>query len=212
MEQDIETSTYKGKETLSRVILAALAKLYAITFGSAPWFEVGRCPKCETFYSEKGIPCPKDGIFVEEAYPLEQTIEYIRRDLARPQSVIILSQDPESEELISFAWGYQTTIKEFLEQKYQQDQEVQHQFMTLFEIGFLLSPDSPILYISEMGTAPQWRGRGLATYAIKLLLEQAKDLSLPVITRTIVDSPSIYSIAIKLGMTQISGPVRNSDF
>lgn len=197
-------------ELLNEDLFINLARLYADTFSVAPWNEVGRCFDCGNFYPEKGITCPNEGSIVREAYPVAWTVDYIQRELTKPESFFVITNLPGSETLMSFAWGYKTTINEFAKTKYTQSEEAQDVFSTLVCQQLFLDPSAPIFYISEIGTSPECRGKGLATESCRLLLEAGSSLQLPILTRTLVNPPSIYGIAQKLKMIQVSGPVRET--
>lgn len=202
---------YFEVEQLNETILSTLAQIYAEIFEAEPWLERGRCWTCGNFYPQRGDPCPNDGTIVGEAYPLEWTMRYISDEITKPQVLLITTSNPGTKELYGFAWGYEITIKEFAEEKYTQDPEMTERvlqlLLTQIDQG---NPTSTIFLISEVGTVPQYRGKGIAFQSCALLLEWAKSQELPVVTRTIVDPPSVYGVASKLGMTQISGPIRDT--
>lgn len=203
---------YFEPEQLNEAILNNLAQIYAETFGAEPWLEKGRCWECSTFYPQRGTLCPKDGSLIGEAYPLEWTMRYISDEITKPQALLITTSKPGIDELYGFAWGYEIAIEEFAKEKYTQDPEMAKRVLQLLltQIG-TENPTSTIFLISEVGTVPECRGKGIAFQSCTLLLERAEFLELPVVTRTIVDSPSVYGIASKHGMIQFSGPIRDTD-
>lgn len=203
---------YSRVEQLDEAMLTNLAQVYAEIFGAEPWFEKGRCWECGNFFSQRGIPCPNDGALIGEAYPLEWTKSYISAEIAKPKAILVTTNKPGIYGPLSFTWGFQTTIAEFAQEKYVQDPDMSQQVLQLLltQIG-TENPSSTIFLISEGGTVPEYRKKGIAYQSCTLLLEWAKSLGLPVVARTIVDPPSVYGIASKLGMTQISGPVRDAD-
>ncbi|MBN2016249.1 GNAT family N-acetyltransferase [Candidatus Dojkabacteria bacterium] len=197
-------------EAISFRQMENLASLYAETFAAPPWNEVGRCFQCGNFFSEKGNSCPNDGNIIEQAYPLGWTTSYIGKELGRQNSYFVLFQTQEGK-FISFGWGYQISLRELTQEKYSQEERTQKNFLELLSRRLRSSQDSPVFYISEIGTAPGWRGKGLATEILKLLLDRSMFLGLKAVTRTIIDPPSIYGVAQKIGMTQISGPLRGTE-
>ncbi|MFC1780179.1 hypothetical protein ACFLY9_00580 [Patescibacteria group bacterium] len=209
MNEQSELIQNSSTESISPY-LQQLAGLYAEIFAAPPWNEVGKCPTCENFFPEKGGMCPNDNSTIKEAYPLDSTIEYIKEELNKPLCFYVLSISPKREP-VSFGWGYACSIVELVKAKYSQDEQVQAGAQDLLSQSLTLNPDSQVFYISEIGTAPAWREKGLASKLCRCLLAQANRLSLPVVTRTLVDSPSIYGIARNLRMKQISGCIRDSD-
>jgi len=92
-------------EILSAVKLKKLAKLYAEVFSARPWNEVWRCINFNRFCGPeyvKGIPSPCCSIPLVEAYPEDETVNYILDELSQPLAKIELI-DNRSEQLEAFA-------------------------------------------------------------------------------------------------------------
>lgn len=206
----IALEQYESIEALPQTLLLSLADVYAKIFAAAPWFEIGRCFECGTFYREIGIECIKDGNLVTCAYPLDWTMEYIKKELSKKGARLLLSLYPGESSVLSFAWGYELRISDFAISKYEQDQDFALAIEKLLCTNLTLKPSDKIFLISEVGTLPELRGIGISSISCGALASYAQDNHLPVVTRTIVDPPSIWGIANRLGFIQISGPVRGS--
>ena len=80
---------YKGIEKLllSGGKIPEVAEVYAKVFAGWPWFEVSKGPECGKFYGpdfEVGAACPCGCGALQEAYPKEETVNYIFKELSRP--------------------------------------------------------------------------------------------------------------------------------
>jgi hypothetical protein len=190
--------------------LAPWARLYAEAFAGEPWNEVGRCGECGTFYPELGGNCINDGSLVGEAYPLAETIQYIKNEWTKPNCFVVLTR-LTNEKAISFAWGYQITVEEFLAEKNAQDVVATEVFKNVITTALRISETDPVFYISETGTSPSYRGNGLASLSLRKMIAFAQSKDIPVILRTNVGRPSMYGIAQTLGMKQLTGPIRDTN-
>ncbi len=193
--------TNNNKEMLSDY--AELAILYAQVFAGPPWNEFTRSINCDTFFgleTNVGDMCPNCGDLLEEAYPVENTISYIGKELSRPNAFLITRF--EDENLVGFAWGFSYENPEkFLKEKYKTE-EMRGLLSEVFRQEWL---QGPFYYLSECGVKPEYRGRGLSNEVSGELVTMANQLKLPLIMRTNYQSPMVY-VAQRFGMDQIMGP------
>jgi predicted GNAT family acetyltransferase len=193
-------------ELLSVVELKKLAKLYAEVFSAPPWNEVWRCSNCNRFYGAeyvKGKPSPCCSIPLVEAYPEDETANYILDELSQPLAKIELI-DHQSEQLEAFAWGYLIPdVFVFAQKKWPQSEEIQNKVIQA--ITEYTRPELPFYYISEVGVSSSLRGNGLGLRLTQKLLKFGFENRLPVIFRTNWASP-MMRIAQRLEMKQIMGP------
>lgn len=179
--------------------LTDLAKLYANVFAAPPWNEFVKCNNDGQFKgldTTVGSICECGGTYIE-AYPVLETIDYIKKESSKSDSKIIILKNNES--VIGFAWSYLTTLNELVESKWKKE-NFQSQLINYFKsIG--ISPNNQIRYFSECGIDPIFRGNGFANQLTQIVSQD----TVPVIYRTNCLSP-MMAVAIKLGFEQIVGP------
>lgn len=197
---------FDTKSELAENQLERLAILYAQVFGAPPWNEVWRCPSCDRFYGpEYQVKTLSSccGFPLTVAYPVEETMKYIRGELAKPQAKLEMGFSPEGE-LIAFTWGFSIiNIADLAEKKWPQSETTQKQVVE--SVAKLYNCDLPLFYLSEIGISPSYRGQGLSTQMSQSLSSYGLSLRQAVILRTNWASP-IMRVAQKLEMTQIMGP------
>jgi len=198
--------TLLGEEAIkdSRLI-ESIANLYAQVFAGPPWNEFCRCSFCNKFYGQEqsiGLPSPCCSESLIEAYPLAETSDYIRKELAEKNSLLSYLVNSNNE-IFGFAWGYQSTPQQFAGKKYQ-TQEMRQTIINLLNSAGL-HEELPIYYFSECGVEENNRGKGSANILTQEIIETAKSLGLPLLMRTNCQSPMV-AVAKKFGMKQFFGP------
>ncbi len=98
----------------------------------------------------------------------------------------------------AFAWGYPKPVGRIVELKYQKAQNLVTD--TLGEIGIL--PSMKGFYVSEVGTLPKYRCRGLATGSLESFKELARTEGLPLILRTLKQS-EMAGLCRRIGLTEL---------
>lgn len=154
--------------------------LYKERFGQA-WGEVSRC-------SDGFSPLPVGSLCTNcnqirtDAYPPEETHEYISSELSQPGTVAVLGL---LDQLVSFAWGYQSTPQEIVKKKWQDYPESQQQIVDSLKpyIGQYAS----MFYISECVTRKGFEKMGYQRQLVEYL-SRNKDSQLPLLVRTLVQS------------------------
>lgn len=177
-----------------------VAKVYAKVFAGWPWFEVSRGTGCNKFYGlefQPKSPCPCGCGQLDEAYPLEETLEYIQKELSQPKAKGVVYALEGSNKVIGFGWGYALNSQKFVEAKYNQP-EIREQICTL------LGNNTVYYYLSEVGIIPEFQNRRLGTKITSTLTQTALQYSLPVLMRTNFNSPMVR-IAQKLNMDPVFG-------
>lgn len=185
--------------------LVSTAKLYADVFAGEPWKEVNRCDICHTFFgpdTQVGQPCPKDGSPLGPAYPLDETVEYIKTEIDHEDgTAFILKDDQPSGRIKGFAWGYSfESPKEYADKKYHTSETAQRVLDVLQSAGV----GGKFFYLSETGIVPDIRGQGLSTMLTGKLIEVAENKELPAVLRTNEASP-VVKIAKRFDMKLIMG-------
>lgn len=183
--------------------ISSLAALYARVFATPPWNEYAKCNACNNNFGEEtrvGDFCPKgDGGILIEYYPLPETRTYIKKELEKLNSVLYIEED--NGIAIAFGWGYLYGADDFLEEKYRTEQMKS-------SIGQVLSSNgigAEFYYLSEVGVEKRYRGKGIGTKITSNVVDFARSLDIPLITRTNYASP-LYGILERLGLRQILGP------
>lgn len=189
----------------NRQLLESIAKLYAKVFAEPPWNEFSRCPCCNRFYGQD-VPigslsscCEKQLI---EAYPLNETVNYIKAELKKPNAFLAYLSLLDGR-IIGFAWGYQTNCQKFANEKYKTSEMIEKVINALYNSG--LSSELPIFYFSECGIDSEYRRKGHANELTKTMIDIAQSLGLPLIMRTNIQSPMV-AVAQRFGMKQCFGP------
>lgn len=191
-----------GVDGLSEPELDRVAELYARAFGGPPWYEVTRCPNDGQFYREDtliGEPSKCCGEPLEEAYPRDTTIEYIRREMARRAATLYLLR--RKGYIKGFTWGFTyESPEEFAGDKYRADETRAKVVEVLGRNGVT----GAFFYLSESGIDFDVRGLGLSREMHCVRLERARNLGFDAVQRTLAGGP-MYWTSSKL-MTQIMGP------
>lgn len=175
------------------------AKLYATVFSGPPWNEAVKCNLDGQFRgldTPLGSSCPCGGIFVE-AYPLEETIEYIQKESKNPDFKFREMINVEGK-TVGFAWSYLITPTKLTQSKWDNFEDQQQVLSVLEQQG--ITANQPIRYISECGIDPNFRGNGIAN-----LLTSIVSGPETTIYRTNCFSP-MMAVASRLEFTQIMGP------
>jgi len=184
------------KADLDLDCLTQVAGLYADVFAPPPWNEFVKCNYCECFHGMEtsiGERCDCGGEF-GEAYPLEETIDYIKSEADKKGFRMAVYK--EAEKILGFSWSYLTTPGELSTRKWKSSGDIRFVLNSLSE----RSNNQEIRYFSECGVSPNMRGRGLAN-------ELASAVTGPETTvyRTNCLSP-MMAVTQRLGFVQIMGP------
>jgi len=186
--------------------LAVVARSYAEVFSGFPWYEVSRCDSCGTFGSslpEASSSCLKcgTGVLKLEAYPLDETVDYIKDELSHPTPHGILGATIDFGEkgmrVEGFGWGYGLSKLKLVEAKYHSG-EMQEM------VGRLLTEHPAFFYVSEVGVLPNLQQKGLGTNLTTSLVEYATQYHRAIVLRTNEDS-GMRKIAERLGMKPLYG-------
>lgn len=192
--------------TLNARQLPEVAGVYARVFAGPEWGEVSRCNTTGRFFpTEVGLPCPCCNVNTAEAYPLNETVEYIKQELSRPHARAWIVRD--GEKIVGFSWGFSyESPAAFAEEKYK-TQKTQQQVASLLESNGV---NGEFYYLSESGVLPDpvYRGQGLGNKFHELRLEVADDLGMPAVQRTSANS-NMIAVSRKY-MRQIGGPMTES--
>jgi hypothetical protein len=190
--------------------LRQTAGTYAEAFAGPPWNEYVRCPVDGAYFGKDfalGEPCPDDAVPLELAYPLEETTEYISRELCRPDAALFLLRNSVNQ-VRGFSWGFAyDSPEQFAAEKYKTPGMQQTVARLLGGVGIA----GKFYYLSESGLAddPAVRGRGLSREFHRLRLEVAANLGLPAVQRTSSNGP-MYRTSRRF-MRQIMGPEAEAD-
>lgn len=186
--------------------LLQIAAVYADAFKWDEWNEWTKCPVDNRFFganTSPGEPSTCCNEPLQLAYPAAETVEYIRRELARPEASLFLLRD--DEQIAGFSWAFMYASPAALAaEKYRTHQMRQRVVSALAGVGITGS----LYYLSETGILkdPRYRGKGVSNDFYQLRLERARALGLPAVQRTTVNSP-MYMTARSAGMTQLIGPI-----
>lgn len=189
----------------SSSLVPDIAKCFAIVFAGHPWFEVSKCNKCGRYSStlpEQSVGCNycTEGICDLEAYPLEETIAYVRGQLGRPNSVGIASVSASGSEVSKiegFSWGYGETNQSFSSDIYKTPEMQQLIFELLRDLNIFF-------YVSEVGVKEELRGKGLG----KTLTIETIQRSSPVYSSVVLvtnENSGMRHIAESIGMKPLLG-------
>lgn len=189
--------------------LGMLASTYARVFAGEPWFEVTRCPVEDRFFGSDtytGSVCPSDDCEaeLEDAYPLDGTMEYIKAEVDKPHGSLFLV-DGFDDDIAGFGWSYAfRSPEEFAEKKYHTDTMRERVVDELGRRGV----SGMFFYISEIGLLPddRYRGRRFSNSIGLKFIEEANSLGMDTLLRTSSRSP-MYFTSLSMGMNQITGPL-----
>ncbi len=176
--------------------LEKIARLYAEAFADPPWNEYKVCPNRHYFGREAQVQtiCDKCDKELTLAYPEDQTVDYIAKEVGKLNSALILFEDKQGD-VCAAGWGFSCTIQEF-QSKYQT------QAMQEISEKALRDKGDTFFYLSEIMVDKRARNQQIATKIAKLLLERANTLGWNMILRTHNESP-MARIANKLSMDLI---------
>ena len=186
--------------------LPIVARSYAEVFSGFPWYEVSRCDSCGTFGSslpEASSSCLKcgTGVLKLEAYPLDETVDYIKEELSHrtPHGILGATVDfgERGMRVEGFGWGYGLSKLELVEAKYHSG-EMQEM------VCRLLTEHPVFFYVSEVGGIPDLQRKGLGTDLTTSLVEYATQYHRAIVLRTNEDS-GMRKIAERLGMKPMYG-------
>lgn len=180
-------------------------EIYPGVFRGEPWNEAWRCPEGEFFGLDKqcGDACPNCGGPLTEAYPREETREYVTQELARPDAALWLLRTPQGK-LAGFSWAFSyESPEEFANEKYRTPEMRATIVRALGGCGIT----GRFFYLSESGIDPNsdMRGFGMSNEMHAVRLAEAQRLGLPAVQRTSAGGP-MYRTSSKF-MQQISGPI-----
>lgn len=185
-----------------------VAKLYADVFAGPPWNEATKCASTDSYYGldqPVGSPCPDCQTPLLEAYPRQDTISYILKELGQINPVGLLAF--VKEELAGFSWGYETTVEALVTSKWKTSEMQQAVKNILGQYGV----KDPVFYGSETGVDPKYQGLGIGKTLVRRRLHQvAKTKVDSMVVRTNLNSP-MYGICQSIGFQQILGPTATRD-
>ncbi len=187
--------------------LSKIAKLYADAFADAPWDEYKVCPDGD-YVGRKFAEltnCPKCNQPLKLAYPEDDTVKYITKELSMPESTLITFEE-ENGNVFAAGWGYACTLEE-LQGKYNTPEMKE---MVVDRIRKTAEKVERVFYLSEVMVDAAVRNRGIATKITSYFLDKSQSLNLNLVMRTRGDSPMVQ-IANNGGMTQIISAVEEKD-
>lgn len=182
--------------------MSELAKTYAEVFAGPPWNEYTQCKESGKFFGKNTQPntlCPDGDGNLVLAYPIEDTISYIDKEISQPNSVMFVGYDKNG--IVAFTWGYSYSVDKFVKEKYRSAEMQDKTAQLLKQYGI----DDNFFYFSESGIVDEYRGRGMSNDFFKKRLEFAKKLNTPIVQRTNCESPMV-AVCNKFGFVQIMGP------
>lgn len=180
--------------------ISQIAQLYADVFRGPPWNEAVKCNIDGQFRDEStpiGSSCECGGTFIE-AYPLIETISYIKGESQKPGFLCSTITENVTQEIVGFAWSYTSTAERLIEDKWSNPLNKQEIMELLINNG--LSPNQPFQYLSEAGIKTNYRGFGFSNTLIAPICGPEINLA-----RTNI-STAIMTVASNLGFQQIMGP------
>lgn len=188
--------------------LARLATTYANVFAGEPWREVSRCE--DGFSPEPaGSRCEVCGEVRADAYPLEEQMQTITGELARPNAACFVLEDEQDQAFIGFSWGFcYENVDEFLAQKYEGSGREYEQLRddACRVLGRYGIGAERFYYLSETGIIddPRYRGRGISKEFVQRRVTVATGLGLDIVQRTSIESPMFRTMKSS-GFTQVMG-------
>lgn len=170
--------------------VAAIVQIYREAFGGEPWNEGYRCPVCETTYPLVGAPkfCPSCAqgareMLLVEYWPTTTVLADFYREMARDKALCLAAC--EDDAIIGFAWGYQVTAGQELDQH-----------LDAPSLSVQLEPRQSYFYLDECALRPDCQGRGLGKGIFGAVLLESREN--PGILRTLNNS-RMCSLAESLG-------------
>jgi hypothetical protein len=155
------TTAEQGQQLLEQFEQAELeqmANIYQAAFAGEPWFEVGRCWQCDTFYQEQGGVCIKCQGQVTEAYPSEYLInEYFPQTLAKYMPGLLICIYDDSQRMVGWTVGGFTTFEQLVADKYGNSPLI---LQSILQQAPQMSPTDRVFYDNETCIAPTDQGKG----------------------------------------------------
>lgn len=181
--------------------LVKIAKLYANAFAEGPWNEYKVCPNAHYFGQRQAelkecIICAQP---LRIAYPEDETSEYIKNELQRPDAALVLFEEPDGE-VLAAAWGYTCTCGD-LESKYS---SLQMKKRVVEKLEQSAERVQKVFYLSEIMVDTRVRKQGIATRMTQCLINKARFVNTPLVMRTRYDSPMVQ-VANNMQMSQVMG-------
>lgn len=176
------------------------AGTYAAVFAGPEWNEVSRCPIKDKFYGDNfppgtNGPCEEcNGVVLEEAYPINQTSEYILKEISGEGSTGYVFK--ENEKILGFGWGYILSGEDFAFKKYNEENR---EF-----IVSVIRPNINYFYVSEVGVQIELQGKGIGGQITRMIAQKGIDLGLPLLLRTSRTSTMAFT-ARNMGMELVLG-------
>lgn len=222
--------------------LLKIARLYANVFAELPWNEYKVCQNGHFFGRQQSelTSCTNCSQPLKIAYPEEETVDYITKEVTNSEGTLITFED-ESGEVLAAGWGYACTTEE-LQAKYNSS-EMKKKVVSIIKktaekaqrVFYLSDEESQakydssemkkkvvniikksaenvqrVFYLSEIMVDTAVRKRGIATKITKCLFETAQSLNLNLVMRTRSDSPMVQ-IANNIQMSQVIGLGEDTD-
>ncbi len=168
---------------------AITAHAYPKIFGGSPWNEGYRCPVCKTefplSYTETICPLCREkkswSVLLVECWPRSQVVSDFYREMAKPNALCLAIM--KEGKIICFAWGYERTI----------DQKIDD---ALEAPGLHQLLSGTYFYLDEVGVLPEYQGKGIGTKMTAWICRAQKQKK--ILLRTKKDSP-MFHIVRKMG-------------
>lgn len=145
-------------------MVEAIAAVYQQSFGGEPWNEGYLCPLCESVFalpsSFKTCPnCAKRSISVllVEYWPISKVVSDFYREMRKPNPICIVAQS--DEQIIGFAWGYQISANQDLDNH-------------LEAPSLHKSLHGDFFYLDECALMPSHQGKGVGKLLVKEIFRQ----------------------------------------
>lgn len=187
--------------------LGKIARLYANAFADLPWNEYKVCQQGHYFGRQQAelTRCTNCSQPLKIAYPEEETVDYIAKEITKPEGTLVTFED-ERGEVLAAGWGYACTTEE-LQAKYNSSEM---KGKVVDRIKKTAEKTQRVFYLSEIMVDAAVRNRGIATKITKCLFERAQALDLNLVMRTRYDSP-MAQIAKNMQMSQVIGWGEDTD-
>lgn len=196
----------------SQRLVPAVAKLYAACFGEGDnpqqgWGERAACWENTCLddgrgkivpYVEVETPCPTCTTPMDEAYPLEWTINYILDELSYPGAVALVGI--VNNIVAAAAWGFEDNITNVATKKYPDVEDMQKRVIDAYQS--IWPNQENTRHISEVFVRPKFRGKDYAQILVRKMVEGSQ---LPITSRTLDTSP-MTTVFDKVGLVQALGP------
>lgn len=187
-------------------LIGKIARLYANAFADLPWNEYKVCENKHYIGRQQwkltgSINCCQSdcGKLLKIAYPEDETVDYITKEISKPEGTLITFEDVNGE-VFAAGWGYACTTEE-LQAKYdssEMKEKVEQRIKRSAE------KIQRVFYLSEIMVDAVVQKQGIATKITKCLYQKAQSLNLNLVMRTRGDSPMVR-IANSMQMTQVMG-------